>query len=151
MPSLLSFMSALKEDNYLMKALFPYWEFLHYFRLNVPTFVELYLFGIIRCIKENNVKFWMLFKKCTKAFSSKFCRNHSTFVVSSQNVIFAPFFECCFGLSNFIDFYGQSISRLLQLLVVWIFQIIGAPFRRGWKIRMKIKSHQIHAQLLNPA
>jgi hypothetical protein len=48
---------------------------------------------------------------------------------------FAPFFQCRFGLSNIIDFYGQSISKLLQLLFVWISQIINAPFLEGAKDR----------------
>jgi hypothetical protein len=32
-----------KEDNYLVKTIFPYLKFLHNFRLSVPTFVELYI------------------------------------------------------------------------------------------------------------
>ncbi len=35
-----------KEDNYLMRTLFPYLEFLHYFGFSVPTFVELYPFTL---------------------------------------------------------------------------------------------------------
>ncbi len=35
-----------KEDNYLMTTLLPYLEFLHYFGLSVPTFVELYPFTL---------------------------------------------------------------------------------------------------------
>jgi hypothetical protein len=38
-----------------MKILLPYLEFLHNFRPNVLTFVELYPFGTIRSIKEDNV------------------------------------------------------------------------------------------------
>jgi hypothetical protein len=45
-----------------METLFPYLEFLHNSRLNIPTFVELYPFGTIRSIKEDNVKFWTLLK-----------------------------------------------------------------------------------------
>jgi hypothetical protein len=46
-----------KKDNYLMKTLLPYLEFLHYSGLNVPTFVELYPFGAIKSIKEDDVRF----------------------------------------------------------------------------------------------
>jgi hypothetical protein len=46
-----------KEDNYLMKTLLPYLEFFYNSRLNVPTFVELYPFGTIKSIKEDNVRF----------------------------------------------------------------------------------------------
>ncbi len=52
-----SYEYVLKEDNYLMKVLLPYLEFFHYIGLNVPTFVELYPFDAIRCIKENDVRF----------------------------------------------------------------------------------------------
>jgi hypothetical protein len=52
-----SYEYAPKEDNYLMKTLLPYFEFLHYSGLSVPTFVELYPFGTIRNIKKNNVIF----------------------------------------------------------------------------------------------
>jgi hypothetical protein len=45
-----------KGDNYLMKTLFPYLEFFHYFGLNVPTFVELCPFSAIRNIKEHHGK-----------------------------------------------------------------------------------------------
>jgi hypothetical protein len=45
-----------------MKTFFPYLEFLHNYRLNVPTFVELYPFGTIRSIKEDDVRFWTLLK-----------------------------------------------------------------------------------------
>jgi len=57
-----------KKDNYLMKTLFPYLEFFHYFGLNVPTFVELYSFGAIKSFKEDDVRFWTLVKKCTMAY-----------------------------------------------------------------------------------
>jgi len=57
-----------KKDNYLMKTLFPYLEFLHYFGLNVPTFVELCPFGAIKSFKEDDVRFWTLVKKCTMAY-----------------------------------------------------------------------------------
>jgi hypothetical protein len=40
-----------KEDNHLMKIHLPYLEFLHYYGLSVPTFVEFYPFGTIRNIK----------------------------------------------------------------------------------------------------
>ncbi len=46
-----------KEDNYFLKAFLPYLKFFHYSGLSVPTFVELYRFGAIRSIKENDVKF----------------------------------------------------------------------------------------------
>ncbi len=37
-----SYEYAPKDDNYLMKTFLSYLKFLHYFRRNVPTFVELY-------------------------------------------------------------------------------------------------------------
>jgi hypothetical protein len=46
-----------KEDKYVMKTLFPHLEFLHYFGLNVPTFVEIYPFGAIKSINEDDVRF----------------------------------------------------------------------------------------------
>jgi len=46
-----------KEDNYLMKTLFPYLKFFHYSRLSVPTFVELYHIGDIKSLKEDDVEF----------------------------------------------------------------------------------------------
>jgi len=94
-----------KENNYLMKVLLLYLEFFYYSGLSVPTFVELYLFGAIKCIKENDVRFWMLFEKCTMAYFTSFYGNHSTFVINNPIFFFAPFFQCCFGLSNLIDFY----------------------------------------------
>jgi hypothetical protein len=96
-----------KEDNYLMKIFFPYLEFFHNFGLNVPTFVELYPFGAIKSIKEDDVKFWMLFKKCTMAYFASFCRNHSTSVISSPNILFCFFLAMFFWISNLIDLYGQ--------------------------------------------
>jgi hypothetical protein len=66
-----SYEYAPKENNYLMMIFFMYLEFLHYFGLNVPTFVELYPFGTIRTIKQD-VKFWTLFEKCTMAHSPIF-------------------------------------------------------------------------------
>jgi hypothetical protein len=51
-----------KEDNYLMKTLLPYLKFFHYSGLSVPSFVELYPFGAIKSIKEDNIKFRMLLK-----------------------------------------------------------------------------------------
>jgi hypothetical protein len=56
-----------KEDNYLMKILLPFLEFFHYFGISVFTFVELSPFGIIRSIKEDDVRFQTLFEKCTMA------------------------------------------------------------------------------------
>jgi hypothetical protein len=100
MPFLLSSMSAPEEDNYLMKVLFSYLEFLHYFRLSVSTFVEFYPFGTIRCIKENDVRSWTLFEKCTMASSSNFCRNRSTSIVSSQNVFFCSFLPMLFWIAQ---------------------------------------------------
>jgi hypothetical protein len=80
-----------KEDNYLMKIFFLYLKFFHYFRLKVPTFVELYPFNAIKRMKDDDVRFWMLFKKCTMAFSANFCRNYSTSIVSRPNILFCLF------------------------------------------------------------
>ncbi len=63
-----SYEYAPKMDNYLMKILLLYFEFFHNSRLNVPTFVEFYLFGTI---KENDGRFWM-FEKCTMAYFCQF-------------------------------------------------------------------------------
>jgi len=90
-----------KEDNYLMKVLLPYLEFLHYFGLSVPTFVELYPFNTIRCIKEDDVSFRTLFKKCTMAYSTSFYRNHSTFIISNPNIFFCSFLPMLFWIVQF--------------------------------------------------
>ncbi len=57
-----------KEDNYFMKTFLQYLEFIHYSRLNVPTFVEFYPFNAIKSIKVDNVRFQTLFEKCTMHF-----------------------------------------------------------------------------------
>jgi hypothetical protein len=44
-----------KEDNYLMKILFPYLEFFHYLGLNVPTFVDFYPYGAIRFLSRKTM------------------------------------------------------------------------------------------------
>jgi hypothetical protein len=80
-----------KEDNYLMKTLLPYLEFLQYSRLSVPTFVEFYSFSTIRSIKDDDGRFWMLFAKCTMVYSTNFCRNCSTSLVSSPNIVLCSF------------------------------------------------------------
>jgi hypothetical protein len=67
-----------KEDNYIMKTFLPYLKFLHYFGFHVPTFVELYPFGAIKSIKEDDVKFQTLFEKCTMVCSTSFYRIRST-------------------------------------------------------------------------
>jgi hypothetical protein len=54
-----------KEDNYVLGTLLPYLESFHYSGFNVPTFVENYPFGAIKSFKEDDVKFWTLFEKCT--------------------------------------------------------------------------------------
>jgi hypothetical protein len=50
-----SYEYAPKDDNYLMKTFLSYLEFIQYSRLSVPTFVELYPFGAIKRIKEDDV------------------------------------------------------------------------------------------------
>ncbi len=45
----------LEEDNYLSGTFLPYLKSLHYFGLNVPTFVENYPFGTIKSFKEDDV------------------------------------------------------------------------------------------------
>jgi hypothetical protein len=54
-----------EEENYLLGSLLPYLKLFHYSGFNVPTFVENYPFGAIRNLKEDDVKFWTLFEKCT--------------------------------------------------------------------------------------
>ncbi len=88
----------LKEYNYLMKTILSYLEFFHYFKLCVPTFVELYLFGAIKSIKEDNVKFQMLSKKCTMAYSASFCRNCLTSVINNPNNFFFSFLPMLFRI-----------------------------------------------------
>jgi len=85
-----------KEDNYLMKVLFMYLKFLHYSGFNVPMFVEFYRFGTIKIMKEDNVKFWMLFEKCTMACFASFCRNHLTYIISNPNILFCSFLSMFF-------------------------------------------------------
>jgi len=80
-----------KEDNYFMKNLLPYLQFIHYFRFSVPTFVELYPFGAINSVKEDDVRFWMLVKKCIAAYCVIFCRNCLTSIASSSNFLFCSF------------------------------------------------------------
>jgi len=75
----------LKEDNYFLRILLPYLKLFHYSGFSVPTFVENYPFGAIKRFKEDDVKFWMLFEKCTMAYNANFYRNQSTFVVSSPD------------------------------------------------------------------
>jgi hypothetical protein len=87
-----------KEDNYLMKTILPYLEFLHNFVFSVPTFVEFYPFGPIRIIKEDDVKFWILFGKCTMACFANFHRNRSTFVERSPNIIFCSILPMLFWI-----------------------------------------------------
>ncbi len=60
-----SYEDMLEEENYLLGTFLPYLESFHYFGFNVPTFVENYPFGAIRSLKEDDVKFWTLFEKCT--------------------------------------------------------------------------------------
>jgi len=46
-----------KKDNYLMKTLFLYLKFLHYSRLIVPTFMELYPFGPLKVSRKTMSNF----------------------------------------------------------------------------------------------
>ncbi len=110
-----------------MKTILPYLEFFHNFVLSVLTFVEFYPLSTIKIIKED-VRFRILFRKCTMACFTNFYKNRSTSIVSNLDFIFCSFLPMFFGFSNFIDFYGQSISRFLKLLFVCFFQIIRAPF-----------------------
>ncbi len=141
-----------KEDNCLMKAIILYLEFLHKFVLSVPTFVELYTFNAIRNIKENNVRFWMLFEKCTMACSVSFCKNHSTFVISSPNILFCSFLPMLFWIFQshwflwLIYFWTFTTTNCL-----FFFRLSMHPFPRRWKIGRKIVSCQIHTWLLKMA
>ncbi len=80
-----------KEDNYVMKTLLPYLKIPSLLWLIVPTFVELYSFGAIRSIKDNDVRFQMLFQKCTMVYSTNFYKNCSTSLVSNPNILFCSF------------------------------------------------------------
>jgi hypothetical protein len=93
-----SYEYAPKEDNYLMKTFFPYLEFLHNFGLSVPTIVKLYSFGSIKSIKEDDVKLWTLFERCTMACSISFYKSHSTSVISSPNIFFCSFLPMLFWI-----------------------------------------------------
>jgi len=93
-----SYEYAPKEDNYLMKTLFLYLKFFHYSQFNVFTFVEFYPFDTIKSIKEDDVRFWVLFKKCTMACSANFCGNHSTSIVSSPNILIFSFLPTFFWI-----------------------------------------------------
>jgi len=90
-----SYEYAPKDDNYFILS---YLELFHYFRLNVPTFVEFYPFGAIRRINKENVKFRTLFKKCTTTYFVSFCRNCSTFLVSNPNILFCSFLPMFFWI-----------------------------------------------------
>ncbi len=88
-----------KKDNYLMKILLPYLELnLQYFGFSVPTFVQFYPFGTIKCLKEDDVKFQMLFEKCTMACYASFYKNHSTSIVSSPIFFFCSFLPFLFWI-----------------------------------------------------
>ncbi len=135
-----------KEDNYLMKTLISYLKFLHYIELNVFTFMELYPSSTIKSIKEDDVKFWTLFEKCTMACFASFCRNHSTFVIRSAN------FFWLLPSNVFLDFpisliYMLSLFPAFHKYYLLIFKKISMHhFLRKWKIG----NCQIHAQLLKP-
>jgi hypothetical protein len=114
-----------KEDNYLMKTILPYLEFLHNFVLNVPTFVEFNLFSAIRIIKEGDVRFQTLFRKCTMACSTNFRKNHLTSVISSPNILLFlssnvvldfPI-SLIFMVSLFSNFYKYYLSVFSRLSV----------------------------------
>jgi hypothetical protein len=65
-----------------------YLKFFHNLGLSVPTFVELYPFGTISNIKEDDVRFWTLFEKCTMACFADFYISRFTSVISSPNILF---------------------------------------------------------------
>jgi len=90
-----------KKIKNLMKTFLPYLKFFHYFGFCVPTFVELYPFGAIKSIKEDDVKFQTLFEKCTMACFTSFYRNHSTSIVSSLNIFFCSFLPMLFWIFQF--------------------------------------------------
>jgi hypothetical protein len=83
---------------------------------SVPTFVEDYPFGSIKSLKEDNVKFRMLFEKCTMVYNTNFLRNQSTCIVRSLNFPFFLFFKSILGffisliymVLQFVDFPNYS-------------------------------------------
>jgi hypothetical protein len=87
-----------KEHNYLIKTFLPYLDFVHYYGLSVPTFVEFYPFGTIKSIKENDVRFRVLFKKCNMACFTSFYKNHLA-LINSPNI-----FLLLFPSNSFLDF-----------------------------------------------
>jgi len=133
-----------KEDSYFMKIFLLYLELnLHYSRLNVPTFVKLYPFGAIKSLKENGVRSWMLFKKCTMACYAYFNRNCSISIVCSPNFFFCSFFPLFLGLSKFFHLCGPWFLGLCQLLIVFSFRWLVFCFLKRWKMW----SRQIHTLL----
>jgi hypothetical protein len=100
-----------------MNFFFPYLEFFHYSRLNVPTFVELYLFDTIKSIKKDDVKFWRLFKKCAMVCSTSFYKNCSTYIISNPNILFCSFLPILLKISQSLwfiwSFYFQTFTTSL--------------------------------------
>jgi len=90
--------------------------------------VELYPFGAIKVSKKTS--------------NSKHCLKNAPWPILpiyvkiiGQIFSFVPFFQCCFGFSNLVEFYGKSMYGLLQLLFVNFFLIIDAPFLEDVKVR----------------
>ncbi len=150
MPSLLNPMNThQKRIIYLMKTILLYLEFFHYSGLHVPTFMELYPFGTIKSIKEDDVRFQMLFQKCTMACSTNFYRNRSTSVVSSPNILFCSFLPMLFWIISLI-FMVNLFPNYYNYYLFEFFKLSMCPFLRKWKIGRKLRSRQIHTQLLKP-
>jgi hypothetical protein len=73
--------------------------------------VETYPFGSIESFKEDNVKFQMLFEKCTTVYNVNFYRNQSTCIIRSLK------FPLLFCSSNpFLVFFISLIYMVLQFL-----------------------------------
>jgi hypothetical protein len=77
--------------------------------------MELYPFSSIKSLKENDVRFWTLFEKCTMACCAIFYKNQLTFVVSNPN------FNLFFPFSFFLD---SPISLIYMLLQFFDFPIL---------------------------
>jgi hypothetical protein len=116
------------KENYLMKTLLPYLKFFHYFGLSLPTFVELYPFNAIKSMKEDDVRFRMLFKKCTMVYLANFCKNRSTSIVSSPNIFFCLFLPMLFWIFQSHWFLWLIYFRTFTIIICLFFQIISAPF-----------------------
>jgi hypothetical protein len=91
-------------------------QLFHYFRLNVPTFVEDNPFGTNKHITKDDVKYNTLFEKCTDKCNARFYKNTSTSIISNQH--FHLFFKNILDgqMNLYINVFYGFFSILLVLV-----------------------------------